>query len=53
VIRDEEDWRTKLSYLHENPVRAGLIENAADYHWSSCAFWETGEGPIECDAWEG
>lgn len=49
VVRDDEDWRMKLSYLHENPVRAGLVECAADYEWSSASFWETGTGPVTCD----
>ena len=25
----------KLSYLHENPVRAGFVNNAADWQYSS------------------
>ena len=49
VIRDEDDWRTKLSYMHGNPVRAGLVEEPSDYPWSSCAFWETGASAITCD----
>ena len=53
VIRDEEDWRTKLNYMHENPVRGELVGCAADYPWSSAAFWQTGRGPVACDgiAW--
>jgi putative transposase len=53
VIRDDEDWRTKLRYLHDNPVRAGLVEYATDYPWSSASFWETGTGPVTCEgaAW--
>jgi len=53
AVRDDEDWRTKLNYLHDNPVRAGLVEGAADYAWSSAKFWETGTGPVTCDgiAW--
>ena len=46
LIRDDEDWRTKLAYLHENPVRAGLVTSPSDYPWSSAAFWETGAGPV-------
>jgi putative transposase len=52
VIRDKTDWLTKLAYLHNNPLRAGLVENIADYPWSSCRFWETGTGPVRCDGWE-
>jgi len=49
VIRDDEDWLTKLAYIHGNPVSAGLVEKILDYPWSSCRFWETGEGPLKCD----
>ncbi len=49
MVRDEEDWRTTLTYMHENPVRAGFVEIAIDYPWSSAMFWETGTGPVGCD----
>jgi putative transposase len=52
VIRNKEDWLTKLAYMHNNPVTAGLVENILDYPWSSSRFWETGTGPVECDGWE-
>lgn len=53
VVRNEEDWRTRMAYLHDNARRAGLVEAAVDYPWSSAAFWETGTGPVLCDgiAW--
>ena len=54
LIRDERDWREKLTYMHGNPVRAGLVENATSYDWSSSGYWETGSGPVACDPpWEG
>jgi putative transposase len=49
VIRDENDWREKLAYMHTNPQRAGLVEDAVSYPWSSCRFCETGTGPVVCD----
>ena len=49
VVRDDEDWRTKMAYLHDNPVRAGLVERAIDCPWSSARYWETGVGPVACD----
>ena len=49
VVRNEEDWRTRMAYLHDNPRRAGLVEAAVGYLWSSAAFWETGTGPVTCD----
>ena len=52
VVRDDADWRTKMEYLHANPVRAGLVEDPIRYRWSSACFWLTGTGPVECDpAW--
>jgi putative transposase len=29
----------KVNYIHQNPVRAGLVEKAVDYCWSSARFW--------------
>lgn len=33
----EDKAREKLDYLHANPVRAGLVERAVDWQWSSAA----------------
>jgi len=30
----------KLNYIHLNPVRAGLVERAIDYRWSSARIWQ-------------
>ncbi len=35
LIRNEADWLDKFHYIHENPVRAGLVEKAEDYPFSS------------------
>jgi putative transposase len=40
----------KLDYMHLNPVRAGLVGRACDWHWSSAAHYESGTDvgiPIE------
>ena len=29
----------KLNYIHQNPVRAELVEHACDYRWSSARIW--------------
>jgi hypothetical protein len=34
------------AYIEENPVRAGLVEEAGQYRWSS-AGWATGESPAD------
>lgn len=30
----------KVNYIHLNPVRAGLVEHATDYRWSSARIWQ-------------
>jgi putative transposase len=32
----------KLNYLHLNPVRAGFVERAIDWAWSSARWYEQG-----------
>jgi len=34
-IRDEQDWRNHLDYIHYNPVKHGLVERVAEWPWSS------------------
>lgn len=33
----------KLDYMHLNPVRAGLVERATDWAWSSARYFEHGQ----------
>jgi putative transposase len=33
----------KLTYLHENPVRAGLVARGVDWPWSSARWYELGK----------
>lgn len=35
TIRDMEDYHRHLDYIHFNPVKHGLVENAAEWSWSS------------------
>jgi|SRR6266516_3543574 len=39
-IFSEDMFMEKLNYIHQNPVRAGLVERAIDYHWSSARIWQ-------------
>jgi putative transposase len=39
-IFSEGMFMEKLNYIHQNPVRAGLVEKARDYRWSSARIWE-------------
>jgi len=38
-IVSESMFMQKVNYIHQNPVRAGLVERAEDYRWSSARFW--------------
>jgi len=35
VIEDDSYLLTVLRYIHQNPLKAGMIKNIADYKWSS------------------
>ncbi|MBN1912150.1 MAG: transposase [Pirellulales bacterium] len=49
-LRSIPDIFEKIDYVHHNPVRRGLVENPADWPWSSCRAWETGvDEPIPID----
>ncbi|WP_431291697.1 REP-associated tyrosine transposase [Pedobacter sp. P26] len=39
----------RINYLHNNPVEAGIVANAADYLYSSAIDYEEGKGLIEID----
>ena len=39
IIRDEGQFRTKLEYIHKNPVKAGLVDVAIDWPYSSAVDW--------------
>ncbi|SYZ72353.1 conserved hypothetical protein [Candidatus Zixiibacteriota bacterium] len=50
IIVSEEQFRIKLNYIHENPVRAGLVQSATDYPYSSAGDWINEiEGRIKID----
>jgi len=38
-IFSEAIFMQKVNYIHQNPVRAGLVEKAEDYRWSSVRWW--------------
>ena len=38
-----QKWREKLNYIHENPVRRGLVRSAPEWAWSSARHYATGE----------
>jgi len=43
VIRSEKWFSQKLNYIHQNPVRAGLVEKAGDWPYSSAKNYFLGD----------
>ena len=42
--------REKLEYMHQNPVKRGLVKNPGEWMWSSFLFYEKGEvGLVKID----
>ena len=39
LVTTENGLKEKANYIHNNPVRAGLVERAEDYRWSSIRYW--------------
>jgi putative transposase len=50
IVYSEKQFKIKLEYIHNNPVKAGLVKNAVDWEFSSAADWLGGrEGIVEID----
>jgi putative transposase len=48
-----ETVQEKIEYCHKNPVTRGLVENPADYPWSSFRWYEGLEGiELEIDGYD-
>ena len=39
-VTSESVFMEKVNHIHQNPVRAGLVERAEDYRWSSARYWK-------------
>jgi REP-associated tyrosine transposase len=39
LLTSEGAFMQRANYIHQNPVRAGLVERAEDYRWSSARCW--------------
>ena len=35
AIRDDQDWRNHVDYIHYNPVKHGMASRPGDWPWSS------------------
>ncbi len=52
LLTAESTFMERVHYVHQNPVRAGLVERAEDYRWSSVRFWNRGlmeDDPLKVD----
>jgi putative transposase len=38
-ITDSKTLRTMIDYIHQNPVRRGMVSQATDWRWSSARFY--------------
>jgi putative transposase len=53
LIRDEEDWRRHIDYIHYNPVKHGFVTRPSDWPHSSFklalkrGWYEASWGEIE------
>ena len=39
-VWNERPIQEVIRYIHQNPVRRGLVEDACEWEWSSARFWE-------------
>ena len=46
AIRDQQMFWTKLNYIHNNPVKAGLVSRAEEYRYSSARNYISGDHSI-------
>jgi len=43
IIYSEKQFKIKIEYIHNNPVKAGLVQSAAEFEFSSVRDWLTDE----------
>ena len=39
LIRDEDDWKKHMDYIHYNPVKHGFVNFPRDWKYSSFNYW--------------
>ena len=52
-VTTERAFRTKLDYIHKNPITRGLVERAEDWPWSSFRFYEYNDASLIKMDWDG
>ncbi len=49
-LRDQDELVKFVKYVHDNPVRKGLVEDPTQWYWSSAGDWLNDvKGPIRID----
>lgn len=48
-ITSEEMFAQKLEYIHQNPLRANLVDNPEDWEYSSASNYINGKGILNID----
>ena len=49
LVRNEKEFERILNYIEMNPVKAGLVEQAEDFRWSSPrADWQSARSLASC-----
>lgn len=48
-IQEEEKFFEKLEYIHNNPFKTEMINDAISYPFSSREYYETGNGLLAID----
>lgn len=46
-VRDLDELREKVNYIHQNPVKSGFAERAEDWAWSSARDYLGDPGVVE------
>jgi REP element-mobilizing transposase RayT len=52
IMSNEEMLKQKIEYIHNNPIRAGLVQKPEDWVYSSASNYLVGKGIIEIDIYE-
>jgi hypothetical protein len=43
IITSEQQFKTKIGYIHNNPVKSGIVNHPGDYGYSSASDWLNNE----------
>jgi putative transposase len=46
IIRDERDFRKRVDYIHKNPLTSGLVNDPAEYRFSSFRNYYIGDDSL-------